>query len=256
MVRILTYNVRHCLGTDGILSPARIAAVIEPCDPEIVALQEIDVGRARSDGVDQAGAIAERLGFENVHFNAALSLGDEKYGDAILSKYPSRLVHGGPLPGFARRPRLEARGALWVKVEVEGRTLNVINTHLGLRRAERLAQAKALLSKEWLAHPDCRTPVVLIGDFNSSPPGRTYRRLCARLADAQIAEGRTPQRTFPAQRPLLRIDHLFLSAQLSVSAIRTIRNQTTRLASDHLPPVADLAIVPCERQGHRPASIQ
>jgi endonuclease/exonuclease/phosphatase family metal-dependent hydrolase len=43
--RILTYNVHRCLGTDGRLSPARIADVIAAYEPDVVALQELDVGR-------------------------------------------------------------------------------------------------------------------------------------------------------------------------------------------------------------------
>ena len=64
MYRIVTYNVRRCLGTDGRLEPGRIAEVIASCDPHIVALQELDVGRARTGGVDQAEAVAAALGMQ------------------------------------------------------------------------------------------------------------------------------------------------------------------------------------------------
>jgi endonuclease/exonuclease/phosphatase family metal-dependent hydrolase len=58
----MTYNVHGCVGTDGRLDVGRIAAVIGQSRPDIVALQELDVGRERSGRVDQAHAIAERLG--------------------------------------------------------------------------------------------------------------------------------------------------------------------------------------------------
>ena len=57
-----TYNVHRCLGTDRRLDVGRIAEVIAAEEPDIVALQEVDVGRARTGGVDQAHRIAERLG--------------------------------------------------------------------------------------------------------------------------------------------------------------------------------------------------
>ena len=60
-LRILTYNVRGCRGTDGRLSPERIAAVIAAARPDVVALQELDAGRARSGGLDQAHDIARGL---------------------------------------------------------------------------------------------------------------------------------------------------------------------------------------------------
>src|SRR6478672_11059906 len=99
MTRILTYNVHRCLGVDGVLDPGRIAAVIAACQPDIVALQELDVRRARSGGVDQAKAIADRLGMQ-MHFHAALRVLEEEYGDAILTARPSRMVKAGALPGL------------------------------------------------------------------------------------------------------------------------------------------------------------
>ena len=45
---VMTYNVHSCLGMDGKLSPARIARVIAQCNPDVVALQELDVRRART----------------------------------------------------------------------------------------------------------------------------------------------------------------------------------------------------------------
>jgi endonuclease/exonuclease/phosphatase family metal-dependent hydrolase len=91
MTRILTYNVHRCLGTDRRLDVARVADVIAARRPDIVALQEVDVGRARSGGVDQAQAIAERLGMA-FRFHAALTVEKERYGGAILTALPERLI--------------------------------------------------------------------------------------------------------------------------------------------------------------------
>ena len=62
MVRILTYNVHRCVGVDRRLDVGRVAAVIAAQEPDIVALQELDVGRARTGGADQAHRLAQRLG--------------------------------------------------------------------------------------------------------------------------------------------------------------------------------------------------
>lgn len=242
MIRILTYNVHRCVGADRRLSPARIAEVIASCEPDVVALQELDVGRARSGGVDQAHAIAKELGME-MHFHPALRVMEELYGDAILTARPSRLVKAGPLPGLAARPGLEPRGALWASLATGGTRLQVINTHLGLAAAERLAQAEALLGPQWLGHPDCRDPAVLVGDFNAVPRSRAYRRLAGTLADSQrapsVAEARA---TFPARLPLLRIDHVFLRGPIEVLKVRVLRTPLARIASDHLPLVVDVGI--------------
>jgi endonuclease/exonuclease/phosphatase family metal-dependent hydrolase len=177
--RILTYNVRRCLGTDGHLSPARIADVIASCSPDVVALQELDVGRARSGGIDQVHAIARELDISHVHFHPALHVMEEKYGDAILTTRPSSLVKAETVPGLSHRPSREPRGALWASVQIGGHQVQVINTHLSLRGPERLLQIDALLGPDWLAHPACQEPVVLLGDFNAPPWSRAYRRVAA-----------------------------------------------------------------------------
>ena len=53
-VRLMTYNVHRCVGVDRKLDIDRVADVIAACRPDVVALQELDVGRARTRGVDQA----------------------------------------------------------------------------------------------------------------------------------------------------------------------------------------------------------
>lgn len=232
MTRILTYNVHRCLGVDGKLDPARIAAVIAACQPDIVALQELDVGRKRTGGVDQAQLIADQLGMQ-MHFHPAMRVMEELYGDAILTARPSRLVKAGPLP---LRARAEPRGALWAAVQAQGGEVQVINTHLGLRGLERLNQVQALLGPDWLGGPKCTAPFILLGDFNAVPHSRAYKRLAARLRDAQAAPlVHRAQPTFPGRMPVLRIDHVFVSAGVEVTRAEPIRTPLARRASDHLP---------------------
>jgi len=239
LLRVLTYNVRRCLGADGRLAPERIAAVIAACRPDVVALQELDVGRARSGGVDQARAVAAHLGMR-AHFHPAMRVMEEEYGDAILTALPSRLVRADALPG---RAGLEPRGALWAAVTAGGAEVQVVTTHLGLDRRERAAQADALLGPGFLGDPACRDPVVLLGDFNALPGSRVHRRLAARLPDAQGGRG-WARPTFPARLPLLRIDHVFVSRGVAVRGVRTVGGTLARVASDHLPLVADLDLAP------------
>ncbi len=131
MPRLLTYNVHRCVGVDRRLDVARIADVIAEHEPDIVCLQELDVGRARTGGVDQAQAIAHRLAM-TFHFHAAMKVEAEEYGDAILTPHPERLIRAAALPVVTDAMGNEPRGALWASVDLPGGTVNVINTHLGL----------------------------------------------------------------------------------------------------------------------------
>ncbi len=245
-LRIMTYNVHSCIGMDGKLSPERIARIIARYSPDVVALQELDVGRARTEGLDQAHLIARLLAMD-FHFHPAMHLEEERYGDAILTHLPMRLVKAAALPG---PPRLEPRGALWTAIDLQGSELHLINTHLGLLGNERLLQIEALLGPDWLGHPDCTSPVVLCGDLNALPSSRACRRLSTRLNDAQAAlEGRRPKQTFFGRFPTARIDHIFADPSIEVRDIEVPDTELTRVASDHLPLIVELRVPCADRQG-------
>lgn len=244
MPRIMTYNVHSCRGVDGRLDVGRIAAVIAQSRPDIVALQELDVHRPRTGRVDQAHAIAERLGM-HFHFNAALTVEEERYGDAILTALPLKVVRSGPLPNLPRvqvRGRgLEDRGALWVEIDVDGRPLQVINTHLGLVPPEQKVQSETLVGADWLA--GAPRPLILLGDLNATPRYAAYKRFAAVLADARKrAPGRPGAPTFPSRMPMLRIDHIFVSRGVEVDGVHAPDTALGRVASDHLPLVMDFTL--------------
>jgi endonuclease/exonuclease/phosphatase family metal-dependent hydrolase len=240
MVRVLTYNVHRCVGTDRRLDVGRVAEVIAAQAPDIVALQELDVGRARTGGVDQAHRLAQRLGMA-FHFNAAFQVEEEFYGDAILTALPERLVKAGPIPNHPRFGRLEPRGAVWIAVTVGGHELQVINTHLGLVPREQRGQAVALAGEAWLG--SAARPLILVGDMNATPRAAAYRTFAGRLTESRRAvrlHRRVP--TFPSTFPVLEIDHVFVSEGVAVVAVRTPLDPLSRLASDHLPLVVDFSL--------------
>ncbi|MBP1842676.1 endonuclease/exonuclease/phosphatase family metal-dependent hydrolase [Rhizobium petrolearium] len=229
-LKILSYNVHSCIGTDRQLDPARVAEVIATVEPDIIGLQELDVGRSRTGGVDQAHAIASLLRME-FHFHPALNVAEERYGDAILTALPARMIKGAGLPSVG-----EPRGAIWVEIKVGDHCLQVVNTHLGLRGRDRLSQISTLLGPSWLGSPAChRKPRILIGDFNSTPSTATYKIVARRMADVQSRLKAKPRATFPSRYPLLRIDHIFVSSEVTPVDVQVISTPLTRRASDHLP---------------------
>lgn len=242
MARLLTYNVHRCVGVDRQLDVARIVAVIAEYEPDIVCLQELDVGRARTGHVDQAQTIADGLSM-SVHFNAAMRVEAELYGDAILTPHPERLIKVGPLPTLKGVPGLEPRGALWAAIDLGAARVNVVTTHLGLVPREQRLQAKALVGPVWLGHPDCVGPTILTGDFNATSITRPYQTLVRRLDDAQTRLGLKPTlKTFPSSFPAIRIDHCFVSPDIRVTAARAPFSPLARMASDHLPLIIDFEV--------------
>lgn len=268
--RILTYNVHRWLGTDRKISPTRIAEVIAACEADIVALQEVRVGRTRPGEIDQAATVADKLGME-LHFQPTIRILGEQYGIAVLTKHPAYLVKSERLPTQSTKPSFEKRSALWVCTEIDGHKVNVINAHLSLRSGERRAQAAALVGSDWISHPDCADPAILLGDFNAPPYSRSYRMIANRLRDAQLSNSHgEPQPTFHTRAPVLRLDHVFVTKSVEVVNAAPVRNALTRVASDHFPLLAELRVrrhvragKPHEKQrsdgdllssGHNPAS--
>ncbi len=242
LARVLTYNVHRWLGTDRQIAPGRIADVIAACEPDVVALQEVRAGRSNGGAVDQAAAVAARLGME-LHFQPTIRIFGEQFGIAVLTRHPSRVVRSSRLPTLSSSHAIEKRSALWVSVEIGGQTLQVINAHLSLRSRERLHQAEALVGSEWMGHADCGDPAVLLGDFNAPPHSRSYRLFASRFRDAQLSNpSGEPQATFHTRAPVLRLDHVFVTPSVQVIAAAPVRTPLARVASDHFPLLAELRV--------------
>ena len=242
-LRLMTYNVHGCDGMDGRVSPRRVARVIRGEMPDIVALQEVDFGRRRSRAEDQASIIARELGMHAV-FCPTITRGDEHYGHALLSRHPIEIVKRARLPHDPGSWWQEPRSAMWARVEVGGGIVNVITTHLGLGPRERVLQVKALLGEEWIGSIPVEEPVIVCGDFNALPGSAPYKLAAQKLRDVQSASsGHRPQGTFSSLQPLVRLDHIFTSAHFERKRVAVVRNDLTRVASDHLPLVVDLQIV-------------
>jgi len=241
-IRVMTYNAHSCIGLDGKISPERIARVIGRHEPDIVALQELDMWRKRTGEVDQPHLIAKEL--EMIyHFHPSVVVDEERYGNAVLSRYPMELMRAGRLPGTIKISMAEPRGVIWTVISIAGIRINFFNTHLGLFPRERIRQAKALLGSEWIAHPVCHGPVILCGDFNALPNSRLCRTVKEFFRDAQEElEHHSPKATWSSYYPVGRIDHVFISPEIEVTRVEVSRTDLDKIASDHLPLIVDIKI--------------
>ncbi len=244
-LRMMSYNVHSCVGTDRKRNLARITDVIREQQPDVVALQELDQGRARSGGLDQAMLIAEKLSMY-FHFQPAFRVKEEQYGDAILSRFPMQIRHAGTLPTVRSFLAFEPRGALWVSLTKDDVAVNIINTHLGLSPKERDRQVEALLGPSWLDNPECAHKTILCGDLNALPSSRVYRKLFKRMRDTH-AHLPGKGRTFPSWYPLLRLDYIFVSPDLETVSSEIVRTPLARIASDHLPILTDIRLTHRQR---------
>jgi len=234
MLRILTYNVHACVGTDRVCDASRIADVIRACSPDVAVLQELHSSHG-SPPHDQPAYLAAALQMQVVFSTSWPTRGGGHFGHALLSPWPVTLQRMGHLPSCGYEPRT----ALAVLVEVAQQTIQVVGTHLSLWQRERLVQTEALLD-EWIMDPTHLT--VVAGDFNATPGSPTYRRFCRSLVDVTAPHVPKFPRggTWPSWgRPRLRLDHIFARG-LTAQTTQIVNTPLTRKASDHLPLLAEL----------------
>jgi endonuclease/exonuclease/phosphatase family metal-dependent hydrolase len=228
-------------------SEARIAEVIAEMSVDVVALQELDLGRRRSAGVDQTKMIAGQLGWYS-HFHPAMRQEDEHYGNAIFSRYNVNFRRAIELPGKPPFFCRENRAAIEVNIETRLGNVHVINTHLGLGWRERFVQTQLFTSAEWRAAIAGDTPLILLGDFNSLRGSRPYRTLNRHLREVrELIRATGPTRTFPTRFPMLAVDHIFVNRAVQPLCVTVHRSPLARIASDHFPLMAEFALSPRTR---------
>ena len=224
-------------------SEARIAEVIAEMSVDVVALQELDLGRRRSAGVNQTKMIAEQLGWYS-HFHPAMRRDDEHYGNAVLSRYPLNFHRAVELPGKPPFFCRESRVAIEVNIETKLGKVHIINTHLGLGWRERFAQAQLFTGAEWRAAIAGDTPLILLGDFNSLRSSRPYRTLNRHLRDVrELVRATGSIRTFPTRFPVLAVDYIFVNRAVQPRSVTVHRSRLARIASDHFPLMAELVLL-------------
>lgn len=241
---VMTYNIHSCINMNGKIDPDRTGSVIAALDPDIAALQEVDVNRARTGFTHQAEHLARHLGMTS-RFFTLLEMFGERYGLALLSRFPVTSLRQIHFPSERKNLRREARGAQLAEVDTPLGPVRVLNTHLGLFRRERNRQIKALFEDQWFAQALKQDlPLVVCGDFNAGARSFVYKRLTEHVADIQLQTTQRgyPKATFFSRYPLLRLDHIFVSRQLRAERVIVPDGYEARLVSDHLPLCGELVL--------------
>ncbi|HEX6137558.1 MAG TPA: endonuclease/exonuclease/phosphatase family protein [Casimicrobiaceae bacterium] len=223
---VATWNIHGAVGSDGRFAPGRIVDVLGEIDADIVALQEVaseqeherflpDLERATGYHV-VAGLLKQRRGSD--------------FGNAVLSKYPVRSVEHLDLAVDDYEPR----GAVDACVDV-GLPLRVLATHLGLRPGERREQVRRILAA---VERDGPHPTLLMGDLNEWYLwGRPLRWLHSHFREVPAAPP-----TFPARRPVLALDRIWVRPAGSLRRLARHATPLARIASDHLPLTAEIVV--------------
>ncbi|SEN73615.1 Metal-dependent hydrolase, endonuclease/exonuclease/phosphatase family [Roseovarius tolerans] len=226
MIRIASYNLQKCVGLDLRRRPDRILNVIADLAAQVVVLQEADK-RLAPRMAALPHEMAEAEGWHVVEFGQpGGSLG--WHGNAMLLRPGLRVIETQHI----ELQGLEPRGAVRADLETDLGPLRVVGLHLGLVRRHRLLQVAAIMRALARLAP---CPTVLAGDFNDWRGGAALD--AAAKGVGFVATGPS----FPAPRPVARLDRLALSPDLEALATGVHRTRPARVASDHLPVWADVA---------------
>jgi len=227
-MRLLTYNIHGCVGRSGRPDPEAVLAVIEETDADVVALQEVH----DEDAADRSflRALERRLDYPSVIYDSTMRKAEARYGNVLMCRLPLKAQERIDLGHDGREPR----AAIRVRLDRQGREIEITATHLGLAPGERRAQLRQLAESGARPLPPGSVRI-LMGDLNEwFPFGRAARTLRRRFGPVRYVP------TFPARLPLFALDRIHVLPATVRVVKRVPAGEAARKASDHLPLVADL----------------
>lgn len=262
---IITYNIGYLSGMTNNLAVEKpqslfdnnlnqVLTRLKNIDPDIIAFQEIDYASKRSYYVNQQNEIA-KLGYNFVakavnwdkkylpfpYFPIALQFGKVLSGQSILSKYRIidqeriELARNKSNPFYYDAFYLD-RLAQVIKINIQGKTLVLINVHLEAYHQEtRMEQTEQVIK---LFNQFSKTnPTILLGDFNSD---LLYNNASIKLLIDLPDTGNTAfdknnmQNTFDSKNPSERLDFIFYNTNFISYLGGSVLTEFEQ-ASDHLP---------------------
>ena len=241
-IRVLVFNIHAGKDAAGKSNLEGVADLAKSVDADLVLLQEVDRGTKRSGGVDQLQVMSQRSGFAPA-FGRSLDYDGGQYGIAALSRagIVAHFTEGLPVQPSQERAggSREPRAALVAVARTPLGNITALNTHLDASREEtyRLQEVEHVLALVARSQKS-GMPVMAGGDFNAEPGSQVHKRVLASgLRDGWLECGTGEGLTYPADKPIKRIDYLFLAAPLRCSSARVIETAI----SDHRPLLVTLS---------------
>jgi endonuclease/exonuclease/phosphatase family metal-dependent hydrolase len=229
-LKIMTYNLR--LGELATLH--EIAEQIKAFNPDFVALQEVDIHTQRKlsphqNGKDFISTLAYETGMFGL-YGKTIDYHGGYEGIGMLSKYPYIDVKKLQLPNpDNKEPRVLLEG----RFEIDNDTIVFAATHLDVNSIS-TRNLQAIFITERLQNLATRYPVILGGDLNS----RDYSYTITNIMNKFWYNATDNDYTFPAWKPIIKIDYIYALPKDDWKMIRTQAVQS--LLSDHLPIISEL----------------
>jgi endonuclease/exonuclease/phosphatase family metal-dependent hydrolase len=246
LFKVLSYNIHRAIGVDRRFQPGRIVEILQHHDADVVLLQEVDEGAPRSRELDLAKEIGEATGYAHRAVGHNVSLRKGRYGNAVLSRWPIEVQRNIDLT-IGNRKR---RGCLHTRLRASRphsaeHRLDVFNLHLGLSARERQGQIGALARSHEFTDVPHEVACLLAGDFNDwlAQLHPVMKEILGFKSATQHRFGyQATIRTYPSFSPTGALDKIYYRGPLRLIAARSCRLAVSRIASDHLPIVAEFEL--------------
>ena len=236
-IRVLVYNIHAGKDAKGVDNLARVAELVRSTRTDVALLQEVDRGTTRSGQIDQPRVLSGLTGF-HAAFGKTLDYQGGEYGIAVLSRWPIRSDSLISLPVVPTQERSggshEPRGALRVVIQAPLGRLEFLNTHIDASREDfyRRQEMTTVLQLATRAIADGSGSTFAGGDLNAEPGSAVIEMVRASsLRDAWPECGQGSGLSYPADRPVKRIDYLLLPAEWRCVSGTVLETD----ASDHRP---------------------
>ena len=162
LIRVVSYNIhkgRSALGRRDSLNELRLG--LYGLRPDLVFLQEVQGRNEQKSLLDaQHESLAAALKLDVAYGRNAVRH-ETDHGNALLSRFPILDHENQDISDH----RLEQRGLLHARIELDGRAVHCFVVHLGLFAGSRSRQILALTERIRRMVPDGE-PILIAGDFN------------------------------------------------------------------------------------------
>lgn len=237
MLKVMTFNIQHSLDYQKqIIDFDLFINAIKTYGADVCGLNEVRGFGPLEDYTDQTNTIADGLGFHR-YFGEAIKIdGNSPYGNAIVSRYPFKSLETVAIPDpiiKIGKYGFESRCVIKAVADIERKDICFLVCHMGLNSSEQKNAVKTICK----LLDEINIPVILMGDFNTTPESKVLNPLRERLKDTDELNPIETLGTYPSDKPEKKINYIFYRG------LKCLKTKTVEeIYSDHLPIIANFEI--------------
>lgn len=233
MLKVMTFNIQHALDyKKQIIDFDLFVNAIKKYGADVCGLNKVRGEGPLADYTDQTNTIGDGLGF-NRYFGEAIKVqGTSPYGNAIVSRFPFRSIETIKIPdpeSKIGKHSFESRCVIKAVADINEKEICFLVCHMGLNLSEQKNAVETICK----LLDEIDIPVILMGDFNTTPESKVLLPLRERMKDTDELNPLKNLATYPSDKPKKKIDYIFYRG------LKFLKTETIEeIFSDHLPIVS------------------